>query len=258
MRYIRILFISGLMVCATSYSHAQDWREHKSRHFIIYYNRAPIDFIKTVEEHAERYYQEISRDLGFTRYRKWSADKRAQIYIYDTPEDFLASGRIAHWSAATAQTRTKVIRSYPTAHGFFDSTLPHELGHIIFREFIGHNTRVPLWFEEGVAMYQEKAKRWGVNEDVRFALQEGSFMSIKELSSFYPHRQRSRKKIDLFYAEAASIVYYLIQEHGMSRFVRLCRKLQDGIAFEAALKKVYVRFKNLDSLNKAWVSYIKR
>jgi hypothetical protein len=237
---------------------AQQWRERTTPHFVIYYVNASEDFISAVEEHAERYYKEISQDLGFIRYRYWRADERAQIYIYDNAEDFLASGQAAHWSSATAQTRSKIIRSFPTAHGFFDSTLPHELGHIIFREFIGHQARIPLWLEEGVAMYQEKAKRWGANDEVRRAIEEGDFMDLDELSAFFPSRRTERQKIDLFYAEAASIVYYLIQEQGTSRFVRFCRKLQDGIIFEEALKSVYIRFRNLDELNKAWVDYIKR
>jgi len=249
------IVLCGLLAKGAS---AADWQELTSAHFVIYYKNAPMDFVKAVEEHAERYYKEISHDLGFIRYRYWRSDERAQIFIYDDGEDFLASGLAAHWSSATAQTRSKIIRSFPTAHGFFDSTLPHELGHIIFREFIGHDARIPLWLEEGIAMYQEKAKRWGAHEDVRRALDEGTFMPLDELTSFYPSARTERKKIDLFYAEAASIVYYLIQEQGTTRFVRLCRKLQDDVLFEEALKSVYSRFRSLDDLNKAWIGYIKR
>ena len=186
----------------------------------------------------------------------WNLDDRAQIYIYDDAQDFIDSGEAAHWASGMAMARSKVIRSFPTAHGFFDSTLPHELGHIIFREFIGQDVRIPLWFEEGVAMYQEKAKRWGAREEVVRSIADGSFMPLRELSGFYPTQRTERKKVDLFYAEAASIMYYLIQEQGNSRFVRLCRKLKDDVLFEEALTSVYTRFRTIDALNKAWLSYL--
>jgi len=112
-----------------------------------------------VAKNSENSYKEIYSNLGFTRYRYWTAGNRTKIYIYDDVDDFVSNGGQAHWASGVASARSKVIQTFPAAHGFFDSTLPHELGHIIFREFIGHDVRVPLWFEEGVAMYQEKAKQ---------------------------------------------------------------------------------------------------
>ena len=117
---------------------------------------------------------------------------------------------------------------------------------------------VPLWFEEGVAMYQEKAKRWGANKVVHQSQKTGEFIPLRELSQMRLDSQTEVKKVELFYAEAASIVYYLIQEQGTSRFVRLCHKIQEGVPFEEALKGVYVRFKNMDQLNKAWKDYLNK
>lgn len=149
-----------------------------------------------------------------------------------------------------------MIRTFPSAHGFFDSTLPHELGHIIFREFIGFKAQIPSWFEEGVAMYQEKARRWGAHDTVRKAMEDGTFKPLDELSITSLRRTSSKDLVNLFYAESASVVNFLINEYGQQRFVRLCRKLKDGGPFSWALDSVYVRFKNIDDLNKAWVKYL--
>jgi len=245
-----------LVCCWAQPAYSEEWKAHRSTHFEILYKDASLDFVKAVGENAESSYKEITGHLGFNRYRYWGADKRAQIYIYDDGDDFVENGRQAYWSSGVTHTQSKVIRTFPSSHGFFDSTLPHELGHIIFREFIGENTFVPLWFEEGVAMYQEKARRWGSHRIVQEAMQTGEFIPVSELSNIRLSPNMDRKKVELFYAEAASIVYYLIQEHGSSRFVRLCNKIRDGVLFEEALKGVYVRFKNLDQLNKAWKDYL--
>jgi len=254
---IKILSVCTIIILLSAVPiYAEEWKEHKGRHFVIYYQSAPIDFVEEVEKTAEQYYEEITRDLGFTRYKGWTWDERAQIYIYDDSQSYVEEGRQAQWSHGSAQTKTKVIRTFPTAHGFFDSTLPHELGHIIFREFVGFKAEIPLWFEEGIAMYQEKAKRFGAHNAVIDARNNGYFIPLKELSITQLTRNTDQKIVTLFYAESASVVYYMINELGKYRFVQFCRKLSEGGPFEWALKSVYVRFKNYDDLNKAWLRYL--
>lgn len=235
---------------------ANEWKEYKQQHFIIYYKDAPASFIKSVEESAEDYYVEITRNLGFTRYKGWTWDERAKIYIYDNADDYVNSGKVYGWSHGSASPKNKVIRTFPAAHGFFDSTLPHEVGHIVFREFVGFSADVPLWLEEGIAMYQEKAQRWGSNETVRKSIEDGRFIPLTELNRSFLSSTTEQEDVELFYTESASIVYYLISELGQHRFVNLCRKLGDGKSFEVALKSVYVRFNNLEDLNKAWMDYL--
>lgn len=247
--------IACLLLCGKTVF-ADDWKEFKKNHFIIYYKNAPIGFVESVDEMAEYYYTEITKNLGFVRYEGWAWDKRAKIYIFDDKEDFVENGRQANWSHGVASPNKKIIYTYPASHGFFDSTLPHELGHIIFREFIGLRVQIPSWFEEGVAMYQEKAKRWGANKYVREALASGDFMPLKELNLMRLSGKSNQDRVSLFYAESASVVYFMISEYGEQRFVRFCRKLKDGSRFEDALEAIYARFKDVDKLNEAWVNHI--
>ena len=237
---------------------AQEWKEYKCQHFIIYHQEAPLDFVKNVEQMAEQYYSEITDNLGFTRYKGWSWDNRAKIYIYDNAEDYIGDSRQAGWSHGAASPRDKEIRTFPSAHGFFDSTLPHEMGHIIFREFVGFKAEIPVWFEEGIAMYQEKAKRWGAHDAVRKALASGNFKSLDELSLTRLSSDTDIEVINLFYSESASVINFLIREYGQQRFVQFCRKIKDGNPFEWTLDSVYVRFKNVEDLNDEWVKYLKK
>lgn len=233
------------------------WTEQRSPHFLIYYQQVPQDFIDNVAEVAERFYDEITSDLGFTRYRGWTYDERAKIYIYDDQEDYVKNARQKSWSSGMAYVRQKEIHTFPSAHGFFDSTLPHELGHIIFREFIGPTAVIPMWLEEGVAMYQEKGKRWGANKVVRDAMAAGKFLTLKQLSAQRFYHNSDRDLVDLFYAEAASVVYFLMTEFGPRRFVDLCEALRDGEPFEKALAASYSHIDSVEDLNDLWVSYLK-
>lgn len=236
----------------------EKWNESRSSHFIVYFKDVPPDFVKSVEETAENYYQEITRNLGFTRDQSWTWDQRAKIYIYNDVDDYIESAKAQSWSHGVADWLKKEVRTYPSAVGFFDSLLPHELGHIILREFIKNNSFVPLWFDEGVAQYQEKARRWGVNKIVKKAIEENQFVPLSELSTVHLYSDTERTFVDLFYAEAASVIYYLITELGEYKFNDLCRELRSGTRFEKAVTKTYSRFDDLDELNRAWVDYLKR
>ena len=252
----KILLSLILLLTTSSVIFSEEgWQEYRCQHFLIYYKEAPEDFVKNVEEAAEQEYQEIARSLGFTRYEGWSWENRAKIYIYDDQEQYVGAKNLS-WSHGMALVQQKVIRTFPAAAGFFDSLLPHELGHIIFREFVGYKSKIPLWVDEGVAMYQEKARRWGVNKVVAKAITDGKFISLKEMSRMTLSNETDQDTVELFYAEAASVVYYMITELGEYRFVNFCRELKEGARFEDAIHRAYVRFDNLDDLNGAWVKYL--
>lgn len=260
MKTAKIIPVFILMVVTFAgnvFGQQDEWNKHKGTHFVIYYKSVPLDFIKTVESAAEESFREISDGLGFRRDVHWVAEGRAKIYIYENAEDYKANAMF-QWSHGAAFASEKTIRTFPSAHGFFDSTLPHELGHIIFREYIGIEPKVPLWFEEGVAMYQEKAKRFGAHDFVLQAVEKGEFIPLNDLTDMRLYNNSPDSQLQLFYAESASIVYYIINELGEHKFVRFCRALKDRKSFLEALQDVYVRFKSLDDLNRAWLNYLEQ
>jgi len=106
-------------------------------------------------------------------------------------------------------------------------------------------------------MFQEKGKRWGANNFVRDAMEEGRFLTLHHLSNMRLYGHSDRQLIDLFYAESASIVYYMMVEQGEQRFVKFCRKLRQGVPFEIALRSAYSRFRKLEDLNRCWIRYVK-
>ncbi|MBF0504710.1 MAG: hypothetical protein HQL14_06360 [Candidatus Omnitrophica bacterium] len=253
------LLCGGLLLAHPSFAAVVDksWQQLKGEDFIVYYRAdVPDDFVRTTMDCAENELRRVVDNLGIVHYENWSLDHRASIYIYSDQGDFVKNGRQALWSHGTAFARSKMIKTFPEAEGFFDAILPHELGHIIFREFVGFSTEIPLWFEEGMAMNQEKAKRWGANRTVKEAIKNGSFIPLSKLSHMRLYMNSKQELVGLFYAESASIVYFMITELGEQQFFMFCRELKNNMPFDVALKKVYSRFKNLDELNQFWVDYL--
>jgi len=226
--------------CATALAQAPDeWKISKSRHFIVYYKDAPEDFIEQVINKSEDYYGIITDTMGFTRFDFWLWENRAKIYVYNTLTDYSAATGQPKWSAGVAVPKEKTISTFVDSRGFFDGVLAHELGHIIFRELVGFdNYAVPLWLEEGVASYQENLRAATADLLIREAADKGELIPLNRLSQVNYRKMPDSPEIQLFYAEAASIVGFMINSFGSEKFVEFCQNLRDKKDFNEAIRYV--------------------
>jgi len=234
------------------------WNTEKSTHFIVYYKNAPEDFIKQTIDKSEDYYNKIADNLGFIRFNFWLWDERAKIYIYDDLADYQSATGEPNWSygSSMANAKTKIIRAFPHAQRFFENILPHEMGHIIFREFVGFkNPAIPIWLDEGVASYQEESRLLTANKVIKKALGENKFYNLQELANTNPHLMLDTESVNLFYAESLSLVDYLIREFGRDKFVLFCQNLRDKNNMDRAIASSY-SFANTQELDQSWQKYV--
>lgn len=252
------IFLSVLILlcCATNAFADKDWKEYKTDSFKVLAHQVDGDFVQTVMDEAEITLGQVLDNFGLRRYQIWSRQNPVLIVIYKDEEDYVHNGGQARWSHGAALIQSRAIRTYPSASGFFDSILPHELGHIVLHEHIGTQIPVPLWFDEGVAMYQEKAKNVGSHKAVLEAVKNGAFIPLTELMNVRLYSQSDSALVKLFYLESASIVNFMITEFGDYRFKKLCSALKENRSFENAIIDIYPRVKSFDDLNKQWRDFL--
>jgi hypothetical protein len=257
-RIILLIVAVSFAFCLSGYCLDEDFKEKRSTHFIVYYkDGVDVDFIDDIIDSAEGYYDDIAKNLGYHRYNFWLWDERAKIYIFNDKDSYQSQTKQPEWSGGCALYQERKLWTYPHAAGFFDSILPHELGHIIFREFVGFGSNIPLWFEEGAASYQEKSKRYAAKSMVKDFIAKKRIFTMPELSSIRSAGDISDNEVaEVFYAEAVSIVYFLINKFDDYRFAMLCRNLRDGIDFDTALDKSYFNIKDSQDLYKQWLRYV--
>jgi len=150
--FIGFVFFSSFLGAAW----ADEWNIKKSGHFILYYKEAPQEYISEVSRCAENYYRNIADYLGFRRFNFWTWDKRCKIYFYPNKEEYLKETNAVEWSRGRVHVLKKEITTFVKDEQLLDYILPHELGHIVFREAVGFDKDLPLWLDEGVALLQEK------------------------------------------------------------------------------------------------------
>lgn len=250
---LAVLFLPAPQVPAQT----EKWRENKSTHFIIHFAGASENFVSRVADSAEDYYNRIADELGFRRFDFWLWDNRAHIYIYDNARDYQKATGQPGWSGGCARIKEKTISTFLDAPHFFESILPHEMGHIIFREFVGFdNYAVPLWLDEGVASYEERLKRSAANAIIKKAIANGKFMDLERLSGFNLQLNADDEPVAIFYAESVSLVGYLVAKFGSDDFISFCQALRDKKDLLRAISTVYP-YSTLGELDSAWREYLK-
>jgi hypothetical protein len=233
------------------------WTTRESQHFIVYYRSADKDFVENLLQRSEAYYKSIPENLGLKLKQEWKGSKRSKIYIYDTSKQYQDQTGQPEWSDGSSIQKLRVIFSFLGAKNFSTSALPHELAHIIFREAVGfQNKDIPVWLEEGVGSSQEEMDFPKVKEVLKNYLAENKLIAISELQEKDLRALQDKAEIDLFYAQAASIVGYLLSEFGPDHFRIFCQNLENNLSLEKALEKAY-GFRDIRKLDQAWLGFLK-
>jgi len=244
--------LSGIFLFSPLHADAasETWNNiEKSKHFLIYYQDASSDYINRLAREAEHYYRNITEYLGFVRFDFWIWDNRCKIFLYPDAEKYLGTTGVVSWSRGHVQVVKKEISTYIWQEMFFDTILPHEIGHIIFREFVGYNKALPLWLDEGVACMQEYESKERL-ATAKCLVNLNLYTHLQDLSKI----RDSGVIIPLiFYNESASIVDFLLRRFGRNKFVDFCRSLRDEPDWEQSLRGVY-KLRGLEELEKLWVA----
>ena len=132
--------------------------------------------------------------------------------------------------------------------------------YVIFKEItagLKTDAEIPLWLNEGIAVYEEKGKRY--EETVKNAVESGGIIPIAELVSYLDYPEDLDRRV-LLYAQSASLVDFLLSEYGGAKFLAFSRKLVRGgkNINEALSSTYYPQIKDVSQLSDAWLNFQKR
>jgi Peptidase MA superfamily len=238
-------------------SSAETWQEKTSTHFRVFYQQDTA-FAAAVLTYAEAYYNQIRLDLGLTHVVQrdqvpWLWEQRCQIYLYPNRQAYAQATGAPAWSGGFVQYRRRTVYSFLGAPVFLEEILPHELAHIVFREFVGFdNDRIPRWLDEGVAQYAEVGRReaaWGL---MQAWLAQGTYIPLVQLNQLrLGHASGGAAR--LFYTQSVTLVHFFLAAYGPRRFIDFCSNLRDGYSVERALSfATSSSIASLSALEDAW------
>ena len=245
-----------------AYADQKEFRQLRSEHFIINYKEGvDSSYVRNIKSTAEKYYRVITQQFNFYRDKFWIWENRAKVFIANDRDDYLKSFNCSDWSAACVNYYEKIIYTYPDQNRF-TPIFVHELTHIIFREFIGEG-KLPLWLDEGVAVYMEDKYGYTYGGGISFLKQkikEDTYIKFSELNNITigSLNSKSQEEVNIFYLESFSIINFIMKKYGKYKFANFLRMLKKGLGLEEALAKVFYDLKDLDKLEAKWKDYYQK
>lgn len=265
MRSFLFIFLL-LQICLSNHSTGEDWSEFKDKHFVVYYTMSEDEsWARVLLQKAEEYYDRIALEIGYSRYSNfWTWEDRVKIIIFADQKTYLQKTGQPKWSTGYSNRdsqlfKSRVIVTYHQENDFIDGLLPHEISHLILRDFIGFDRQIPLWFDEGVAQLNEANKKILADTLMKKLVKQNQFIPFEVLTTRDIRQETDSKKAIRFYLESVSVVDFLIKEYGHSAFGDLCRGLKDGKDIEDAIRGAYSgSIDSIVSLQEQWVKYMQK
>lgn len=257
-RLVYFFVVTCCLLCPFTAARAQEWQEVRSEHFIVYFT-GDEGFAKEVSRRAEGYYREIASELGYQRHSGfWTWDNRVKIYLHPDRDSFLKATDQPGWSEGMANYTDKEISSYAESEGFLDALLPHEMTHLIFRDYVGFAGEIPLWLDEGVAQWMEPRKREAVQMVIARLAEQGKLIPLRRMMTLDIRTSHDDDLVNVYYIQAVSLVSFLVTKYTAARFTDFCRQLRDGKSIEEALTFAYPTFiRSIGELEEKWEKYIR-
>lgn len=178
--------------------------------------------------------------------------QRASVYVYNSQPDMALAlslrsegydDRVLTLGVAVDDHTLLLLGS----HADVERTAAHELSHIVVGLATENPyTDLPRWLDEGLAMYAEGQLPEGNAQALEQAIAADALLSIRSLSSY----SGQADEVDLFYAEAYSIVEYILDTDGREQMRELLAVFAEGTLQEDALRQVFGF--GLDELDNRW------
>ncbi len=227
-----------------------------SRHFNIYAEQyeASDRFLELIEN----LHGNLMLDLA--PFSPWASDQKVSIFLFKSQEAYRRVTGRPPWSGGASSVPKRKVYVYESEE--LPGILAHELTHIYFDGFFLEGTTDPLWLSEGMATLLQverglAAPNW-LRENLA-SLESGgglpfeSFMGVTTTSGW------TDDKVRLWYAQAYSVVRYLIRTQYRSSFYKFASYIRDGRPVPEALYRAYgAPYTRIRALEIAWRHEVSR
>ncbi len=229
-----------------------DWQEYTSQSLTIHWYDGSVEFAEILSLAGETVIQELFSTYGAV------IEDHIDIYIYSDAKSMQQNTLFSpDWSGgiAFASHRTVLAGVSPDSISWGKEVVAHELTHVLIGlQTFSCVTNIPIWLNEGLAMYAESIV--GTSHDyeqavLEQAISENKLFSVKEISSIFSN---DPDLAYLSYAQSFSLVNYLIEVYGQPQLIELLAQFKTGASQDSALEEVYGL--NQVSLDRAWRQWI--
>jgi Peptidase MA superfamily len=192
---------------------------------VNWYNRSP-DFGQIILKTASGDIKNIGNLLG------GGLVNHINLWVYQTDPDFHGSLPPGTYEWVGGIAFPTLDEASIVVAGISDLTLkrdmPHELTHLIFHQLIkdGENSGVfaPIWFDEGLAVYNQGIHEPDMQNRLDQALATKSLLRLSDISDNFP---ADAGKAYLAYAQSWNLITYMFNTFGQTKMDRLIQDMDN-------------------------------
>ena len=230
--------------------------KYVSKHFIVYsYSKKKAAYLaKKAEVVAGR----VIGHSGVSKFASWKT--KAIIVLYRNHSEYVKETGQPGWSGGTAGMVThgslthRVIYLYEGAPNLFSNILPHEITHLVFMQVMGPKANIPIWLNEGLAVYEQKNKGRSLKIIAARNMKRNDYISLDDLVKY---EKVPEGKTELFYGASAGLVEYLFVVLNRACYVKMISLLKQGSSSYEAFRGAYAKvFKSFSSMERGWKKYM--
>lgn len=176
------------------------------------------------------------------------------VMLFDAKKSYMDFTKLPAWSGASSDLRSDSM--YVIEDKSFYPLTVHELTHLYFDGYF-LPTISPLWLSEGMAVYMQvhasKQKPAWIAQGLRQII-AGNIIPLEELTQTEDINSYSTEKAGLYYAEAYSVVDYLLNTRSRDEFYKFCSELKQKTPVYQALYRAYgMPFNKVSTLENVWL-----
>jgi hypothetical protein len=160
-----------------------------------------------------------------------------EVVVYGSQDEYRKKTGQPDWSAGVTVGNSIYTWYSPVMSGI----IAHEMTHLIWFEYMnGRLSDQQRWVNEGLAVYEEsKARNRGYELfGSLLPLLRSAPIPLDQLQNMAPNTERAYDA-SLWYAEAESMVRYMIEKGGRIGFGQFLAALSQGQTFDAAIYGAY-------------------
>lgn len=230
--------------------------KHESKHFIIMQEGDTVS--PDLVESLETLHGNLMLDLA--AFSPWGNREKVFIYAFKHQKTYQRITGRPTWSGGASSVERRAVYVFESDEA--QGILAHELTHIYFDSFFLGGKESPLWLSEGMATWIQverglAAPEW-LAENLR-VLENGGGFTLKDMVAVDDTSGASDEIVRLWYAQAYSVVRYMLRAQWVPNFVQFSTLLRSGVSVDGALVRSYQKpFTKLGALEQAWRADLRR